>query len=139
MNRVLVIGATGTVGRQVVSQLVVNGVPARAMVRNPAAAALPPQVEVVRGVKRARSSQDRRESVARITDKGLALLVAVDQSVSKEGRLIGNCLKPREWAMGNAYTVFPASLSFDEELTNRLLAVSDKVQQAIFPPRSRLK
>jgi DNA-binding MarR family transcriptional regulator len=48
-------------------------------------------------VKRARSSEDRRESVARITDKGLALLTDVDQSVSKEEHLIGKCLKPREW------------------------------------------
>jgi DNA-binding MarR family transcriptional regulator len=48
-------------------------------------------------VKRGRSSEDRRESVARITDKGLALLVSVDQSVLKEERLIGNCLRSREW------------------------------------------
>jgi uncharacterized protein YbjT (DUF2867 family) len=49
MNRILVIGATGTVGRQVVSQLQVTGVHIRAMTRNPAAAGLPPGVEVVRG------------------------------------------------------------------------------------------
>ena len=48
-------------------------------------------------VKRARSSEDARESVARITDKGLALLLEVDQTVSKEERLIGNCLKSGEW------------------------------------------
>jgi DNA-binding MarR family transcriptional regulator len=48
-------------------------------------------------VKRGRSSVDRRESVARITDTGLALLVSVDRSVSKEERLIGNCLRSREW------------------------------------------
>jgi DNA-binding MarR family transcriptional regulator len=48
-------------------------------------------------VKRARSSQDGRESVARITDKGLALLLEVDQTVSKEERLIGSCLKFSEW------------------------------------------
>lgn len=48
-------------------------------------------------VKRARSSEDGRESIARITDKGLALLLEVDQTVSKEERLIGNCLKSSEW------------------------------------------
>lgn len=49
MNRVLVIGATGTVGRQVVSQLSSVGVPVRAMARDPQSANLPDQIEVVRG------------------------------------------------------------------------------------------
>lgn len=48
-------------------------------------------------VKRMRSTEDRRESVARISDKGLALLLAVDEIVSKEERLTGSCLKSREW------------------------------------------
>ncbi|HEY6265748.1 MAG TPA: MarR family transcriptional regulator [Candidatus Acidoferrum sp.] len=48
-------------------------------------------------VKRGRSSEDRRESVARITAKGLVLLLAVDQSVSKEEHLIGDCLRNKEW------------------------------------------
>ncbi len=49
MNRILVIGATGTVGREVVSQLVSTGAQVRAMSRNPDKAGLPPQVEVMRG------------------------------------------------------------------------------------------
>jgi uncharacterized protein YbjT (DUF2867 family) len=49
MNRILVIGGTGTVGRQVLSQLAAQGVRVRAMARDPGAARLPPQVEVVRG------------------------------------------------------------------------------------------
>ena len=49
MNHILVIGATGTVGRQVVSRLTAMGAQVRAMARNPGAARLPPQVEVVRG------------------------------------------------------------------------------------------
>jgi uncharacterized protein YbjT (DUF2867 family) len=49
MKRILIIGATGTVGRQVVSQLSAAHVPVRALVRNPDAADLPPQVEIVRG------------------------------------------------------------------------------------------
>ena len=49
MNRILIIGATGRVGRQVISQLPAAGVRVRALVRNPYTAGLPPQVEVVRG------------------------------------------------------------------------------------------
>jgi uncharacterized protein YbjT (DUF2867 family) len=49
MNPILVIGATGTVGRQVVTQLAARGAQVRAMSRNPGAAHLPQQVEVVRG------------------------------------------------------------------------------------------
>jgi uncharacterized protein YbjT (DUF2867 family) len=49
MNPILVIGATGMVGRQVVSQLIAAGSPVRAMARKPEAANLPPQVQVVRG------------------------------------------------------------------------------------------
>lgn len=49
MNRILIIGATGTVGRQVLSQLIAVGAQVRALARNPDAACLPPQVEVVRG------------------------------------------------------------------------------------------
>jgi uncharacterized protein YbjT (DUF2867 family) len=49
MNHILVIGGSGTVGRQVLSRLVATGAHVRAMLRNPDAARLPPQVEVVRG------------------------------------------------------------------------------------------
>src|SRR5258708_35665455 len=49
MNRVLVTGATGRVGRQVLSQLTAMGVQVRALVRDPHTADLPPHVDVVRG------------------------------------------------------------------------------------------
>jgi len=49
MNRSLVIGGTGNVGRQVVNQLAATGARFRAMTRNPDAAGLPPHVEVMRG------------------------------------------------------------------------------------------
>jgi len=46
---VLVTGATGRVGREVVAQLLAAGVPVRALTRRPAEAQLPPTVEVVSG------------------------------------------------------------------------------------------
>ncbi len=46
---ILLIGATGTVGRQVASQLAADGEPVRALVRQPDAARLPHQIEVLRG------------------------------------------------------------------------------------------
>ena len=49
MKRILVIGATGTVGRQVISQLLAADIPVRALARYPGSADLPAQVDVVRG------------------------------------------------------------------------------------------
>ncbi|MGA2147712.1 MAG: NAD(P)H-binding protein [Bryobacteraceae bacterium] len=49
MGRVLVIGATGNVGRHVASQLAATRANVRALVRKPDAARLPAQIEVVRG------------------------------------------------------------------------------------------
>jgi uncharacterized protein YbjT (DUF2867 family) len=49
MHRILVIGATGTVGRQVLAQLPATGVQVRALARNPHTAGLPPHVDVVCG------------------------------------------------------------------------------------------
>lgn len=49
MPRVLIIGATGTVGRQVVAQLPSTDVQVRALVRDPRVAGLPPSVDVVHG------------------------------------------------------------------------------------------
>jgi uncharacterized protein YbjT (DUF2867 family) len=48
MGRILIFGATGTVGRQVASQLAA-GTKARALVRNPEAAHLPAGIEVEQG------------------------------------------------------------------------------------------
>jgi uncharacterized protein YbjT (DUF2867 family) len=45
----LVTGASGTVGRSLVAQLVEAGEPVRAMTRDPGAAVLPPGAQVVRG------------------------------------------------------------------------------------------
>ncbi|HEX4997556.1 MAG TPA: NAD(P)H-binding protein [Terriglobia bacterium] len=49
MNRILVIGATGNIGREVVMQLDGAGAQIRAMSRNPERAGLPPHIEVVQG------------------------------------------------------------------------------------------
>jgi len=49
MKRILVIGATGGVGRQVISQLIAANVRVRALTRSPDTANLPDQVEIVRG------------------------------------------------------------------------------------------
>ena len=49
VHRILVTGATGRVGREVVTQLLAAGVPVRALTRRPATAALPADVEVVAG------------------------------------------------------------------------------------------
>jgi uncharacterized protein YbjT (DUF2867 family) len=49
MRPVLVIGATGRVGRVVIDQLLAAGVPVRALTRRPETAALPPAVEVTSG------------------------------------------------------------------------------------------
>jgi uncharacterized protein YbjT (DUF2867 family) len=49
MNRILIIGGTGNIGRQVVAQLTARGAEVRALVRNPDGAHFPPEVEVMRG------------------------------------------------------------------------------------------
>jgi uncharacterized protein YbjT (DUF2867 family) len=49
MKPILVTGANGTIGRQVVSALLANDIPVRALSRNPNSAGLPQQVDVVRG------------------------------------------------------------------------------------------
>jgi len=49
MKRVLVIGATGNIGRQVTSQLIGTNIRVRALARDPDSAILPSQVEIVRG------------------------------------------------------------------------------------------
>ncbi|MFJ4874104.1 SDR family oxidoreductase [Streptomyces sp. NPDC088745] len=48
-QKVLVTGATGSVGRQVVAELLARGARVRALTRNPARAGFPAEVEVVRG------------------------------------------------------------------------------------------
>ena len=49
LKRILVTGATGNIGHEVVAQLRANGCPIRALTRRPESANLPDDVEVVRG------------------------------------------------------------------------------------------
>ncbi|HWZ96227.1 MAG TPA: NAD(P)H-binding protein [Candidatus Dormibacteraeota bacterium] len=49
MNRILVIGGTGTVGRQVVFQLLDRGASVRVLARHPEKAQFPSHVEIVSG------------------------------------------------------------------------------------------
>jgi len=58
MKQILVTGATGTVGRQVVSQLLATDVRVRALTRDPASANLPDAVEVRRGDLTVRETLD---------------------------------------------------------------------------------
>jgi uncharacterized protein YbjT (DUF2867 family) len=55
---VLVIGATGRIGRGVVAELLDAGVPVRALTRQPATAGLPAKVEVVAGDRTVPDSLD---------------------------------------------------------------------------------
>jgi len=59
MNRILVIGGTGNIGRRVVRQLEARSARFRVMARNPDAAGLPAGVEVVRGDLTAPETLDR--------------------------------------------------------------------------------
>lgn len=49
LGRILVVGATGNVGRQVLAQAGQAGAEVRAMVREPVRASLPEDVEVTKG------------------------------------------------------------------------------------------
>jgi uncharacterized protein YbjT (DUF2867 family) len=59
VNRILITGATGNIGGQVLAQLLAAGLEVRALVRNPHAASLPPQVEVAPGDFTAPETLDR--------------------------------------------------------------------------------
>ena len=59
MSRILILGATGTVGRHVASQLAATHTKVRALVRNPDTARLPAQIEVVQGDLRIPETLDR--------------------------------------------------------------------------------
>src|SRR5262245_17955596 len=82
--RVLVIGATGTVGRHVVGGLLATGARVRAMTRNPDAARLPPQIDVVRGDLTVQDTLDRCvEGIDAVFLVWTAPLSAVDAAIER--------------------------------------------------------
>src|SRR5438132_535255 len=89
---ILVTGANGHVGAEVVEQLVARGLPVRAMTRRPAAANFPAGVEVVAGdCDGGRSSHElvaawHREDEAAVTDSG------IDHTLLRPGRFMSNTL-----------------------------------------------
>lgn len=90
MNRILVIGGTGNVGRHVVSQLSATRARFRVMTRNPDAAGLPPQVDVVRGDLTVPKTLDRC-----LEDVETVFLVWVAPPAAAPGALerIANCAR----------------------------------------------
>jgi len=78
VKRILITGATGNIGGQVLSQLPSTGVQVRALVRNPDAARLPAHVEVVYG------DLTRPETLDKCLD-------AIDTVFLVVGRRSGSC------------------------------------------------
>ncbi len=93
MKPILITGATGRIGRQVVSELVATGVRVRAMSRNPDVADLPPEVEVVCGDLTIPETLERcLDGVDKVflvwTARGNAAPAAVDMIASHARRLV---------------------------------------------------
>ena len=66
---ILVTGATGNVGRQVIQQLIQRGAKVRALVRNPASANLPNGVEVVQGDRTSAATIEKATELMRAMGK----------------------------------------------------------------------
>jgi uncharacterized protein YbjT (DUF2867 family) len=81
MTTVLVLGATGKVGRHLVSGLLEQGIAVRALTRDPMTAALPDEVDVVTGDV---AKPDTIEAAARGTDSAFLLWPGFDPSGAKE-------------------------------------------------------
>jgi uncharacterized protein YbjT (DUF2867 family) len=93
MGRILIVGATGTVGRHVASELAATGTKVRALVRNPDAAHLPAEIEVVRGDLRIPESLDQPlddvEAVFLVwTAPSEFLIPALERITSKARRIV---------------------------------------------------
>lgn len=92
MKRILVTGATGTIGRQVVSRLLSTEPQVRAMTRNPDAAGLPPGAQVVRGDLTDPASLegclDGVEAVFLVWTAPAATVPAVVDRIAKQARRI---------------------------------------------------
>ena len=84
MNRILIIGGTGNVGRLVVSQLAATGTRFRAMTRNPDSVRMPQEVDVVRGDLTVPESLDRcLENINTVFLVWVAPPAAIGQSLER--------------------------------------------------------
>ena len=91
-NRILVIGGTGNVGRQVVHQLRAAEAQFRVMTRDSDVAGLPPQVEVVRGDLTVPETLDPRAIrgvVVEARRQGNVLLLSDTSSLTDFGMIFG--------------------------------------------------
>lgn len=90
MKRTLVIGATGNVGRQVISQLIAAQVGVRALTRDPDSAGLPDQVEVVGGDLTMPDTLDRAlEDVDAVFLVWVAPRTAVAPAIARIAKYVG--------------------------------------------------
>ncbi|HTI42902.1 MAG TPA: NAD(P)H-binding protein [Vicinamibacterales bacterium] len=93
MKRILVTGATGNVGREVVKQLRASGCPVRAMSRTPQSAGLPSDVEVAGGDLTAPETLDGAldgiDAVLLVWMAGLAPAAAAVERIARHaGRIV---------------------------------------------------
>jgi len=93
MMPILVVGASGTIGREVVAQLRAAGMPVRALTRNPQSSRLPDDVDVVRGDLTAPDTLDRAlDDVAAVFLVWVAPLAAAADAIarisSRTGRIV---------------------------------------------------
>lgn len=111
MNRILVVRATGRVGRQVICQLDRTSARVRVLVRNPQTAELPANVEVVRGDVTVPGTLDQcLDAVDTVFLVWTAPLAAVDAALSlitSQARRIVFLSSPYK----TAHPFFPAAQS----------------------------
>ncbi len=108
-NRTLITGATGRIGRQVVSQLLATDMRIRALCRTPNAARLPPQVEVVGGDLTLPATLDECvdgvDSVFLVWTAPAAMVPAALERIAKHARTIVFLSSPYQ----NPHPFFQAS------------------------------
>lgn len=119
---ILVTGATGTVGREVVTQLLAAGETVRAMTRNPMRAKLDSRVEVVRGDFEDRASL---ENAVRGVDRVFSLTVGPETGLREKN------LAEAAKAAGVRHIVKLSAMGGDGETKNDIRRWHDEGEQAI--------
>jgi uncharacterized protein YbjT (DUF2867 family) len=137
VNRVLVTGATGRTGRHVVSQLQTAGASVRAFVRDPEAAGLPAQVEVVRGdltlPETLNAALDGIDAVFLVWTAPPATVVPVLERIAKHGRRIVFLSSPYKTAHPFFHSGQPNPVSALHAEIERLLARSGREWTVLRP------